>query len=149
MYNKLSFVTKNTSDLHTDSVHDYEDIYIDGKSLKSFLPFEYVEDLVTTLGWSSNRTDDIETVNIFKKISESEIENNRVILYCCPVCAGPMCGAITVDVVETENEFVWTNFMFENQYSEPVKNDFEHVPDFCFSKIEYLSTLDELLRENL
>lgn len=142
--NKLTFIIKSTKGKNTNVVHDYEDFYIDGKSFEEYLPEKERSNLVTPLGWG-DKEEDLHTVTILTKTKASGLNNDRVLLYGCPVDKNPMCGAITAEVIETEEEIIWRNYQFENQYSEGSSAGLETIPELHFDKTEYLDVFNELL----
>lgn len=158
MSNKLTLVIKDTKGISTNVFHDYRDFLIDGKSFDEYLPAEDQKKHITHIGWlhSDNHEwfkpenagkGDPEAVAILTNKKKSGLIEDRVIIYGCPVDEDPMCGAITAKLTGTDDEIIWSDFKYENQYTDPVSQGYEQIPEFHFSKDEYIRTFEEYLKE--
>jgi hypothetical protein len=58
-----------------------------------------------------------------------------------------MCGAITAKLRETDTEIIWGEFKYENQYTDPLLKGYEQIPEFHFSKTEYMEEFSKYLNE--
>lgn len=74
--------------------------------------------------------------------SPSELPSERVPLYICPECADLGCGCLTVRVAKYDDCFVWSEFGFENSYTEGLVESYEAIRDHVFQKTEYYKALN-------
>ena len=72
-----------------------------------------------------------------------------MMLYVCPECGDIGCGAITAQVEETAEHFVWRGFGYENDYdpSMPDLTEYQEFGPYIFNKSEYRNTLRYRLSE--
>ncbi len=158
MPNKITLVTKDTKSISTNVFHEYRDFLIDEKSFNEYLPIEDQKKYITHIGWlhsdnhewiqpETSKRLDPETVAVLINKKKSGLNEDRVIIYGCPVDEDPMCGAITAKLTETDAEIIWSDFKYENQYTDPVSEGYEQIPEFHFSKDEYIKIFDDYLKE--
>lgn len=158
MTNRLTLTTKDTKEISTNVFHDYKDFLIDGISFGEYLHAEDQKQFITHIGWlhsdnhewinpENTKKRDPATVAILTNKIKSGLNEDRVIIYGCPVDDNPMCGAITSKISETDTEIIWSDFKYENQYTDPVSEGYKQIPEFHFSKSEYMKTFDDYLNE--
>jgi hypothetical protein len=93
--------------------------------------------MISSLGWTTNIEYEKRTINEFIKQEKPELETGRTILYCCAECGDIGCGAITTEIIETENKIIWRNFAYENGYEEIDFNEYIFLDQFEFDKEQY------------
>jgi hypothetical protein len=70
-----------------------------------------------------------------------ETINGRMAIYVCPECADIGCGAFCCEIEESNENYVWKNFAYENNYEDAKILD---VGSFCFNKNKYEKIILEL-----
>ena len=120
---------------------DYLDFVVDGRSLRDRLP---PGDTVTALGWSMVERDDIDRLLLR---AAPELPTGRVAIYVCPECGDIGCGAVTIEIAETADAFVWSNFAWEVDYDDEIVQRYEGVGPFEFEKAAYSSVLNERIAQ--
>ncbi len=70
-----------------------------------------------------------------------DVAPDRVMIYVCPECADLGCGAFTVRVTSTDDEFVWSDFRYENNYDPEMTQPRGDVGPFRFAASDYRSAL--------
>ncbi|WP_215426361.1 hypothetical protein [Agarivorans albus] len=69
-----------------------------------------------------------------------ETESGRSLIYVCPECADIGCGAYGCKITKTDNEYIWSNFAYENGYEEP---ELIHgIGPFKFNVTEYENVIN-------
>lgn len=112
------------------------DFVVDGKSL-----YPKFGDLITLLGWV-NTDSARNAVNRFLLIEPADFPNNRRSIYVCAECGDLGCGAISAVIEENENQIIWWDFGYENNYEEGVYLDnYQDVGPFVFDTKEYEETI--------
>lgn len=158
MLNEFSLTIKDTKEISTNLFHDFRDFFIDGRSFDEYLPEKYHKEFITHIGWIHSDNNewikdgnakkyDPETVAVLTNKKKSGLNGDRIIIYGCPVDNDPMCGAITAKITETDTEISWSTFGYENQYTEAIFDEYDQIPDFHFSKTEYMKVFEEYLKE--
>ena len=119
----------------------YLDFVIDGQSLRDILQ---PGDLIGCLGWLSSQAEE-QLIRQLMLRQPSQLENQSYELYICPECGDLECGAITVQIEKTANNFIWKDFQYYNGYNDP---DFlQDIGPFQFNKTEYWQMLNERLSQ--
>lgn len=74
---------------------------------------------------------------------KSEFASGRVPIFVCKQCGDIGCGAITVEIEETEQGIIWREFGVESPTEEGlIQSDYmKRTGPFLFDKVEYLSVL--------
>jgi len=129
-------------------VHErkYIDFLVDGLSVKELFSNEY-SDKITMLGWTEYRTDDELMIEEFLKQNTPSLKSGRTIIYGCPECGDLGCGAITAEIVEMKDRFIWKDFSYENEYERnPIENS-KHITQFEFDKQQYISVFAKISQE--
>lgn len=124
----------------------YIDFIVSDKPLSEIFKTKN-KDMISAFGWSSNIEYENKTLKEFLKQEKAELETGRIILYGCAECFDIGCGAITTEIVETENKIIWRKFAYENNYEEI---DFEHYKDieqFEFDKQQYIQEFNRIKNE--
>ena len=146
--NKLTFTKKlrqgySSQDISKEE-RDYFDFLIDNIPLSEILS---VGDKITPLGWSEIKFQKDSVMELLKQ-KKSELTSGRVPVYICPECGDLGCGAVTVNIIENENSFVWKDFGYENNY-EDVLHPIDFLKDsqdsFEFFKDDYKSALEGII----
>ena len=70
-----------------------------------------------------------------------DVAPDRVMIYVCPQCADLGCGAFTVRVRREGDEFVWSDFRYENNYDPEMTQTRPELGPFRFSASDYQSAL--------
>lgn len=144
MVNQISLVPRTRSGGGDRTEQHYLDFVIDGQSLGELLA---VGDRIGCLGWGQPKQP-AEMVAVLRLEKPSPLETGRVMIYVCPECGDIGCGAITVQINETDQHFVWHRFGYENDYNPATLDLLEYAAfgPFMFNKADYRQTL--LMRED-
>lgn len=84
-----------------------------------------------------------ESIEVFMQRRPADLENGRVMLFVCSECGDIGCGAITMQITKTNDEYIWSLFAYENNY-DPEMTDYESyksVGPFSFAKEQYEKTI--------
>ena len=73
---------------------------------------------------------------------EAETESGRSLLYLCPECADIGCGAYGCKIVKINNQYIWSDFAYENGYEEPKL--IQNLGPFIFEAYDYEILIDKL-----
>lgn len=121
---------------------DFLDFVIDGESLSEKIS----GDLISSLGWFLPQENE-KAVNQIMLKEDSDLPDNRYILYVCPECGDVGCGAITA-VIERENDnIVWRDLGFQNNYETEIR-PIENIGSFIFERAQYRNALRTALQIN-
>ncbi|MCT7941007.1 hypothetical protein [Shewanella holmiensis] len=64
-----------------------------------------------------------------------ETESGRSLIYVCPECADIGCGAYGCKITKVGEEYIWSEFAYENGYEDP--DPIKEIGPFKFSVTEY------------
>ncbi|HYE72789.1 MAG TPA: hypothetical protein VEF04_05635, partial [Blastocatellia bacterium] len=67
--------------------------------------------------------------------------SGRIPIYVCAECGELECGAVTVKIDKVADNFVWSDFSFENGY-DCTTQTFHQVGPFAFNKTDYWQVLN-------
>lgn len=73
-------------------------------------------------------------------IEEADAPSGAVAVYVCPECGDPGCGAITVRISATKEEFIWEDFGYENDY-DGERTLLPVIGPFRFARAQYEAAL--------
>ena len=124
----------------TKADRKYIDFIVSGQSLGQIFGLPDL-DLIGTFGGAEYNEYKIDE---FLGKVKSELKTGRTCFYVCPECGDIGCGAITGKIEITENEVIWKNFGYENDYSEPDFSDYKEIGPFYFDKEQYFRTMEGL-----
>jgi hypothetical protein len=105
------------------------------------------KDMISSFGWSTNIEYENRTIKEFLKQEKTELETGRTILYCCAECGDIGCGAITTEIIETEDKIIWRNFAYENGSEETDFNEYKNICQFEFDKEQYANEFHNISEE--
>jgi hypothetical protein len=112
---------------------DYLDFVIDGLSMSEHLG----GDRVSCLGWFV-APENARAVRRLLLDEPADFPNDRRSLYVCPECGDLGCGAVSVVIESVENQIVWRDFGYENNYENIVRSDsYRNLGPFVFDAAEY------------
>ena len=118
------------------------DLIIDGRSLLKMLADSGggVSDFMGcfVFGFES---ENLKYAEALKCESKTELESGRVLLYICPECGDIGCGSYAARVEEHGDQYMWSNFAYENGYEEPQVID--GIGPYYFNKDVYDRTVNE------
>jgi hypothetical protein len=116
------------------------DFAVDGLSLYDSLAAAR-RDLVSLL-WKNPVTPDTNqnAVRRLLTIEEADAPSGAVAVYVCPECGDPGCGAITVRISATKEEFIWEDFGYENNY-DGERTLLPVIGPFRFTRAQYEAAL--------
>ena len=136
---QLSLMPRTRSGGGGKTEQQYLDFVIDGQSLGDLLN---VADRVGCLGWDAPEYQ-TELIAVLRLEKPSSLETGRAMIYVCPECGDIGCGAITVQIEETEHHFVWHRFGYENDYDPSTSELVEYAAfgPFVFDKADYRRAL--------
>lgn len=118
----------------------YIDFIVSGQSLGQLFGLPDF-DLIGTLGWADNKEYENKRIEEFLGLTKTELDTGRTCFYVCPECGDIGCGAITATIEITEENVIWKDFVYENNYSEPDLTDYKEIGPFIFDKKQYSETL--------
>lgn len=129
-------------------VHErkYIDFLVDNQPVKELFGDEY-SDKITMLGWTEYRADDELVIEEFLKQGSPSLKSGRTVIYCCPECGDLGCGAITTEVIETKDKFIWKDFAYENEYERNPLENSKQITQFEFDKQQYISEFAKISKE--
>jgi hypothetical protein len=73
-------------------------------------------------------------------IEDSDAPSGAVAVYVCPECGDLGCGAITVRISATKEEFIWEDFGYENDY-DGERTLLPVIGPFRFARAQYEAAL--------
>jgi len=114
---------------------DFLDFVIDGKSLSE----EIGGDLISCLGWFLPKENE-KAVNQIMLKADSELSDSRYILYVCPECGDISCGAITAIIERIDDNIIWRDFGFQNDYENEIRL-IKEFNKFVFDRAQYRNVL--------
>ncbi len=118
---------------------NFLDFIIDGQSLSEIID----GDFASCLGWYIPEENE-KAVNQLMLKTESDLPNNRYILYICPECGDIGCGAITVSINRNNDVFIWSEFGYQNDYDSEIQ-PIEEIGSFSFDRVQYRNALKKAL----
>jgi hypothetical protein len=72
------------------------------------------------------------------KLAPGDFPDDRVALYICPECGDLGCGAISVEILISEDKVIWRDFGYENNYESVVTRDrYKSIGPFEFERAAY------------
>jgi hypothetical protein len=139
-YSKLDLVWRVRLGGSGRTRREYLEFVIDGQILSES---HFQGDLIGCLGWLPAESQKIIIEELLAKRC-SVLENDRYPIYVCPECGDIGCGAITVQIIETDDAYIWQSFGYENNYDKSMSDfdSYKGVGPFCFRKDEYLHVLE-------
>ena len=149
MKNQLTFELKSRKGINnipsgiTKSERNYIDFIVSGKSLGEILGAQKL-DLIGNFGWTDNLDYENGQISEFLKEKKPTLETDRIMFYVCAECGDIGCGALTGKISETENEIIWSEFAYENNYEEFDLTEYQNIGPFIFDKKSYLNKINEL-----
>lgn len=123
----------------------YIDFIVSGQSLGQVFGLPDF-DLIGTFGWTENEEEENKQIDEFLCKVTPELKTGRTMFYVCAECGDIGCGAITAKIELIEDKFVWKDFGYENNYSEPMLDDYKNILPLEFDKTEYIKTFEKLRR---
>jgi hypothetical protein len=112
---------------------DYLDFVIDGRLLSE----QIGGDLVTCLGWAV-ASENTRAVRRLLLDEPADFPNGRRSLYVCPECGDLGCGAVSAVIENVDNQIMWRDFGYENDYENIVRlDDYRNLGPFVFDAAEY------------
>ena len=112
---------------------DYLDFVIDGQLLSERI----AGDFVTSLGWG-DASENTRAVRRLLLDAPADFSNGRRSLYVCPECGDLGCGAVSAVIETVDNQIVWRDFGYENDYENNVRRDnYRDIGPFVFDLAEY------------
>jgi len=125
----------------TKADRKYIDFIVSGQSLGQLFGLPDF-DLIGTFGWTENKEYENKHIDEFLGIEKAELETGRTCFYVCAECGDIGCGAITAKIEVNDNNIIWKDFGYENNYSEPDLTDYKQIGPFIFDKRQYCKTLE-------
>lgn len=130
---------------HSDGAYKtartYLDFVVDGSSLGK-LTGSKKQDLVSFLATGFT---EVEVDKAFRRLlldQPADLPGNRRSIYVCGECGDVGCGAVTVEILDTDNGIVWRNFGYENNWENKINfSGLEQIGPFTFQKNQYRETL--------
>jgi hypothetical protein len=114
---------------------DYLDFVVDGESLSEKIG----GDLASCLGWFLPKENE-RVVNQIMLKADSELPDNRYLLYVCPECSDISCGAVTAVIERVDDNIIWRDFGFQNDYENEIR-PIKEVDEFVFDRAQYRNVL--------
>ena len=119
------------------TARSFLDFTIDGDSLYARLGEPL--DLISPLWLDHPAPDEKEkAIQRLLKQATGDLHSDRVSLYICPECGDLGCGAISAEIIFSENAVVWSDFGYENNYEDAVARErYESIGPFEFDRVAY------------
>jgi len=112
---------------------DYLDYVIDGRLLSERI----AGDFVTSLGWG-DAAEQARAVRRLLLDEPADVPNDRRSLYVCPECGDLGCGALSAVIENVNNQIVWRDFGYQNDYEDIVRlDDYRNIGPFVFEAAVY------------
>ena len=118
---------------------DFLDFVIDGESLSEKIG----GDLVSCLGWFVPE-ENVEAVNQIMLKADSELSENRYLLYVCPECGDISCGGVTAIIERIDDKIIWRDFGFQRD-TDGKPHLIKEVDKFVFDRAQYRNVLRSAL----
>ena len=100
-----------------------------------------IGDLITPLGWMLP-SEHQKAVNRFLLIESADFPGNRRSIYVCPECGELGCGAVSAVIEKVENQIIWRDFGYQNNYEPNIFfDDYKNFGPFAFDVDEYTKIL--------
>lgn len=115
------------------------DIIVDGRPLLEAIGCPPA-DFISRLGWGSPEAHSKSVEHLLMKVPPDS-PSKRVLLLICPECGDLGCGAFTAKITKNADDYVWSDFAFENDYEGAPTELFPEAGPFSFTKQEYWATL--------
>jgi hypothetical protein len=137
---------KTTNKIGADqTVREYLDFFVSGKSLKTILNIETAE-YITLLTWMPNEAYRKHILNVFRLQEKSELESGRVIIYVCNACVDINCGGITALVKEYGDKIIWSEFGYESDRG-GLTVSYNQIEPIEFDRTSYFSVFSKIPHE--
>ena len=83
------------------------------------------------------------TEKIFLQKKKSDLNNERVLIYCCAECGDIDCGGITAKIVQEGNFMKWFDFAYENNYNDEMtdRQSYQKIGPFYFKLNDYIKVI--------
>jgi hypothetical protein len=76
----------------------------------------------------------------------ADFPNDRRSLYVCPECGDLGCGALSAVIENVDNQIIWRDFGYQNNYEDIVHLDsYRDIGPFVFEAAEYESVIRRVL----
>ncbi|WAP59220.1 oxidoreductase [Streptomyces sp. S465] len=122
---------------------DFLDFVVDGRPLLARLADL---DAVSPLAAGLEPSVFAEQVRRLLLEAESPLEGSRFVIYGCPECEGPACGAVTAVIERDGPDVVWRDFGRQTDQTPDVERDGYHgIGPYRFRGEEYRAALERLL----
>lgn len=122
------------------SQRTFLDLVVNGASLWERLGKPH--DMVSVLCAEFSEAETSKALGVLLLDSESELPDDRRLLFVCAECGDLGCGAITVSVQRKNEKVVWSDFGYENDYEVGVRREgYTDVGPFEFEFSQYRSCL--------
>lgn len=137
--NTLELVWKTREGGKGRTKRDYLDFVIDGIPLGDFFS---KWDYIGCLG-SDFISYDLEMVEKLLTNLPSDLNDDRYSIYVCPECGDIGCGAITAQIIKSNEGFIWQKFGLQNNYEDEIRyqDEFKKIGPFLFKESEYVKVL--------
>ncbi len=113
------------------------DFVIDGKSLAEMVCAEGLVGCLESVFTQFN----VNTAGKLLRAVPADIAPDRVMFFVCAECGHLGCGAITAAVTREQDEYLWSNFRYENDYDPEMTREYPKVGPFRFQADDYRSIL--------
>ena len=115
------------------TTREYLDFVVDGEPLSKRI----AGDLASCLGWFVPE-ENAKAIRRLLLEQPADLPNNRRSLYVCAECGDLGCGAVSVVIEVTGDQFIWRDFGFQNDYEdEIVTTGYAGIGPLVFDKDEY------------
>jgi hypothetical protein len=140
----LNFQIKHREGIEDNGMVVHEsyssDFTVDGKSLLTFLVTK-AGGHSDFLGCFARGRDNLNKHSLKQLLLQEplETESGRCLIYVCPECADIGCGAYGCKITKIGEEYIWSDFAYENGYEEPEL--IKEIGPLRFSVTEYESVV--------
>lgn len=116
------------------------DFIIDGESLYKMLRAGERD----SVGLFSRGWDNEKSAKEYKLEAKSDLDDGRILVFGCAECLDIGCGGFTMKIEFDGENFIWSDFAFENNYDDSMteRECYGSVGPFIFSKDAYLEMIE-------
>ena len=138
-FDKLSLIKQVRLGGGGKTERHYYDYLINDRLLSEIIE---IGDQIGVFGGFGEKDDRTHFNELLSK-KKSELKSGRVPIYICPECGDLGCGCISIEIIKTNEGFIWKSFGFENNYENGIAESYD-IGEFFFNKTQYYEELKKI-----